>query len=319
MKKILLCLTILSASALLSGCNTLKKVANEINSNIKNELENFNTNTVFPSRLETAQKLIDYFNAKDTSALKELLCERSQNLNDIEEQIQDAFYFIDGNIISFDKDVNGMESESIDHGTKKEEMRESIIKVITDESKSYTIYVSENLIYSKDLKREGITEIIIKSNDDKSEAAIGYAWQDLYTEGRRIAYESSKALGENDDSAFCELLSDTLAEADETKKNISMAMDFLDGTPYFGKITGDGLRYDGRHDIDVTVYEEETVENGEPVSIYLTIHCENIETDAERTFSSEIEAYIQNDEHPELIGITKFILFDEKKNNIIIE
>lgn len=319
-KKIIFCMTILSALVLLSGCNIFKAVVEQARNNIKNEIAHLQeTKPTFPSRLETAQEIINYFNSEDTSLLKELLCERSQSLNDIEEQIQDAFYFIDGNIISFNEDVNGMESESIEHGTKTKEMRESIIRVITDNENSYTIYVTENLIYSKDPKREGITEIIIKNTDDESETVIGYSWQDLYTEGKRIAYESSKVLGEGNDSAFCKLLSDTLAESTETQKNISKAMDFFDGMPYFGKVSGDGLRYDGKHDIHVTVDEEETVENGEPVCIHLTIHCENIETDAGRTFTSEIEAYIRNDEQPELIGITKFILFDEEKNSIIIE
>jgi len=39
-------------------------------------------------------------------------------------------------------------------------------------------------------------------------------------------------------------------------------MDFFEGMPYFGKVPDDNLEYDGKHDIHVTVYEEETVEKG---------------------------------------------------------
>lgn len=305
----IICTSALSLTAFLSGCGILDNVID----NIKRQSE-------LPSNLEIAQELAACFNDKDTSALKEMLCERSQDLDDIDEQIQDAFDFIDGNIISFDENVTGSEGKSNRYGTTTELDRFfSIDDIVTDTKQEYSIYVSENLIYLNDPKREGITQIIIENESDDSKIEVGYSWQEFYTEGRDIASKAAKALGEGDDYAFSQLLCDDLAESPETQKNISKAMDFFEGMPYFGKVPDDNLEYDGKHDIHVTVYEEETVENGEPVCIKLKIDCENIDTDADRIFTSEIEAYIQNDENPKLIGITKFILFDEDKNSIIIE
>lgn len=315
-KKIVLCIAVSSTAIIFNGCNTFKSIIEQA----KNEIANFSTETNFPSSLETAQNLIDNFNEKNSYLIKESLCKRSQNLTDIEEQIQNAFDFIGGNIISFNEDVNGAEEQSIESGKKTIETRDIIIRdIVTDDGKSFDIYAEENLIYTKDPKRVGITNIFIRNNEDESEISIGYSWQDLYTEGRDIANSSAEALGTNDYSAFTDLLSESILDKPETQENISKTMNFFDGMPYFGKVPGDGLNYAGKHDTHVTVDEEETVENGEPVCIHLTIHCENIETDTGRIFSSEIEAYIQNDSNPELIGITKFILFDEDGNSIIIE
>lgn len=309
LKHTIICVSALSLTIFLSGCSILNNAINEIK-----------RRSDLPSNLEIAQELVACFNNEDVSTLKKMLCERSQNLDDIDAQIQDAFDFIDGNIISFDENVTGSEGESNRYGTTTELDRFfSIDDIVTDTKQEYSIYVSENLIYLNDPKREGITQITIENESSNSKIEVGYQWQEFYTEGRKIASEAAKALGEGDDLAFSQLLCDALAESTETQKNISKAMDFFEGMPYFGKVPDDGLKYDGKHDIHVTVYEEETVENGEPVCIKLKINCENIDTDADRIFTSKIEAYIQNDENPELVGITKFILFDEDKNSVIIE
>lgn len=307
----IICILSLSLTAFLGGCGILD-IADNVIDNIKSQSE-------LPSNLETAQELIDCFNNKDTSALKEMLCERSQNLDDIDEQIQDAFDFIDGNVTSFDENVTGSEGKSTRHGTTTELDRFfSIDDIVTDAEQEYSIYVSENLIYKNDSKREGITQITIENESDESEIKIGYCWQEFYTEGRNIASQAADALGKCDKQAFSKLLSESLSSKSETQENIEEAMELFDGKPYFGKVPDDGLEYDGKHDIDVTVKEEETVEFGEPVCIKLDIHCENIETDTGRIFTSEIETYIQNDENPELIGITKFKLSDENENSVII-
>lgn len=304
-------LSVLSLMIFLSGCRVLD-IADNLIDNIKQESK-------LPTNLETAQELVNCFNNEDASALKEMLCQRSQELDDIDEQIQDAFDFIEGNITSFDENVTGSEGKSTEYGTTtKLDRFFSIDDIVTYAEQEYSIYVSENLIYQNDSKREGITQITIENESDESEVKIGYCWQEFYKEGRRIASGIADALGERDKQAFSELLSESLRSKSATQENIEETIECFDGKPYFGKVPDDGLEYDGKHDIHVTVKEEETVKCGEPICIKLDIHCENIETDTGRIFTSEIEAYIQNDENPELIGITKFKLSDEKGNRVMI-
>lgn len=304
-------LSVLSLMIYLSGCRVLD-IADNLIDNIKQESK-------LPTNLETAQELLNCFNNEDASALKEMLCERSRKLDDIDEQIQDAFDFIDGDITSFNENVTGSEGKSTRYGTTTELDRFfSIDEILTDTEQEYTIYVSENLIYQNDPKREGITQITIEDESDESKITIGYNWQEFYIDGRSFANKSAAALGDGDEEAFKELLSSSLLRKPETQENIEKAMEFFDGKPYFGKVPDDGLEYDGRHDLDVNVKEEETVEKGEPVCVKLYIYCENIETDAGRIFTSEIEAYIQNDDNTGKIGITKFKLSDEKGNSVMI-
>jgi hypothetical protein len=121
--------------------------------------------------LEISQNIVKCFNENNVQGLKTLLCNKTQNLSDIDEQIQAGFDIINGNIISFDEnDLNVSEGQSISNGTTtKLDRIWSINDITTDSSETYSISVRINIIYEEDKAREGITELIVSDSSEKKQ------------------------------------------------------------------------------------------------------------------------------------------------------
>jgi len=131
-----------------------------------------------PSNLQLAQdmgqRIIDAFIAEDEDALYAVLSEKAQNFYRTKEQIQEAFDFIEGEIISYELARHtGGGSKAIEGGVVVHESISSIIRFIkTDTGHTYQIIASYVLI---DKDRDGTLGIsgIILSLCDESGDPIG--------------------------------------------------------------------------------------------------------------------------------------------------
>lgn len=291
-----------------SGCSNIKKMANSILDNTKQ-----------PTNLEISQNVLNCFDNNSVQELKALFCARTQGIEDIDEQIQNGFEFFNGKVTSFDENVLGSEGESVDHGTVKELSRTLHIENIkTDSGKTYQLYVSINLIYKNDKKREGITDITITNTDDDRRFEIGYSWPDHYTEGRKLSIDIVNALGDGDADELKDVMCEKVLEQSDIDEQINSAFEFFDGKALMGKVEGSKLNYDGKHDFKTKVSDDEIIDGHEPVRTSIYAYCDNIETNADRIYELEFYAELFNDDEEEYEGVSQITIFDENGNKVVI-
>ncbi len=122
---------------------------------------------------ECALKVMDCFINKDSETLKEMFCSKAKIRPDFDEQINEAFEFIDGNIISYDDYIISCSSVSYDDGKLVERYYGPIIRnVKTDTQRTYKLYVNLYTVYNKDEGRIGINSFSIYE-DESNEHTVG--------------------------------------------------------------------------------------------------------------------------------------------------
>ncbi|MCM1525045.1 MAG: DUF5104 domain-containing protein, partial [Ruminococcus sp.] len=122
---------------------------------------------------ECALKVIDCFINKDSETLKELFCSKVKNKVDFDEQIDEAFEFVKGNIISYDDHITSSSSVDYDEGKLvKRHYGPSIKNIKTDAKRTYKLYINLYTVYDKDEEQVGITSLTIYENED-SEYRLG--------------------------------------------------------------------------------------------------------------------------------------------------
>jgi hypothetical protein len=129
---------------------------------------------------EVAQEIMDAVIEKDEELLFSLLSQNQQNYHKISEQIQEAFDFIDGEIISYELPTNTLGGGKVLENGKviSENIRIDIKNVETNSGKKYHIIIQYFLIFKEDINVEGIRLIRINLIDDSSKivdnVTIGY-------------------------------------------------------------------------------------------------------------------------------------------------
>lgn len=294
---ICIALSVILTALCFSGCSFVNSIIDKKN---------------IPDSLEYSQKIIDCFNNHDKSALKELLCEKTKNLEDIDEQIQKSFDFIKGKLISYNKDVCGAEEESIDHGTTNQLTRDLIIQnALTDKNITYRIDVTVNYIYLKDKERKGITQIYIENEKDGSQIVLGYPWPDHHLDGAKKANEIAESINNNDFEELKSYFTSNIQKLNKIDRQIDRVINFVDGRILMGKVEDDGLRYDGKHDFDTDVTDKKIIINHEPVKTTLEVHCTNMETDTGRVYEMYFTYILLDDEDWDNEGVVKIQILDE--------
>jgi len=116
---------------------------------------------------ECALKVMDCFINKDSETLKEMFCSKAKIRPDFDEQINEAFEFIDGNIISYDDYIASMDEVAYEEGKAVERYYVPIIDDIkTDKNRTYKIAIRLYTVFDEDEGRVGITSVTIRENDD---------------------------------------------------------------------------------------------------------------------------------------------------------
>ena len=160
-----LCLALIMAAV--QGCGPLPSRVDMLNAlAAKEQKEN----------LETSKNLLDCFSSKNAEGLKELLCKRTRDLADIDDQILASFDFFSGSVVSFDENkLSGTEDSSIRKGKTTRLVRSwNIYDITTDTGDIYEIYVHKYYIWLDDISREGISQVSIYSSGEK--LTIGRKW-----------------------------------------------------------------------------------------------------------------------------------------------
>lgn len=117
---------------------------------------------------ECALKVIDCFINKDSETLKEMFCSRAKIDPDFDKKIEEAFEFIDGNIISYDDYIACDSGVEYDEGKVVERYYGPSIKNIkTDAQRTYNLYFDLYTVYDKDEEKVGITSLTIYERERK--------------------------------------------------------------------------------------------------------------------------------------------------------
>ena len=260
------------------------------------------------AKIEISQKIVDCFNEKDTESIVNILCKKTQEIADIKEQIRKGFEFVKGNIVSYDKEFEAAgEGQSTEYGETLEfDNGWTINDVTTDIGEVYTIYV-HMFVLDTDKNREGVSNFSITDKSD-AERAIGYRWTKYDYDGITLAHNAVKAISDEDLNGLKALFCAKSLENNDIENQMQSGFKFFEGKATFGEVKGQPGTFDGNHDFRSEVKDEEIIENYKPVQTYISVFCENIETDTNKIYTLELYAYLLNIDNQAYQGISQIII-----------
>ncbi len=307
--KFIYIILICSIFLFLQGCSFIQYRLNLL------ELE---VNRAKKYELELTNDVLNCFNEKDTDALKTLLCAKTQDLTDIDEQIQACFDLFKGKVISFEDNLMGYEGESVESGhTTRLERAWKIKDIVTDEDKEYEIYIYTYVINEKDKDKEGISDLTVTCSDGK-EVKIGYRWPSYYHEASELSHKVISAFSENDIAGLKSMFCKRTLDITDINEQLQTAIEFFEGKATLGMVEGESLDYNRDHDYTTTVNDEEIVENNEAIRTSISVYNENIETDAGRIYSLEFYSYLLASDDETFEGISQIIITDDAGTKQVI-
>ncbi|MBO5449119.1 MAG: DUF5104 domain-containing protein [Ruminococcus sp.] len=121
------------------------------------------------------QTTIDAFINDDIETIKNIFCKNVSDSHNLNDEIQNAFDFIDGNIISYEK-INSEETGGTrrDGETIRRTGFSDIVGIKTDSGKSYEILLLCVLEYSEDVSHIGVQDISVYEVNYTSENYLSY-------------------------------------------------------------------------------------------------------------------------------------------------
>ena len=259
------------------------------------------------SKIEVSKKLIDCFKEKNSEGIINLLCERTQKIDDINEQISLAINFIDGKIISYNEEIeNGYEGNSISNGDFTTfDNSWTINDVKTDTGKTYTIDC-HMFVLDPDKSLEGVSNFIITNKKNK-EQQVGYKWDAYDYDVAALAKKAILAISDGNIDKLKSLFCTKSLESADIENQMKESFNFFEGKATFGKNKETGT-YDGNHDFDTKINDEVKIKNYKPSSIFISAFIENIETDIGKTYEMELSAYLKNEETNSHKGISQIVI-----------
>lgn len=125
-----------------------------------------------PSRIarQYADDILYCFDNNDISKLKALFCKSIADSHDLDAEIQEAFKFFDGEIVSQGKSIGMSEGEVEIRNGKilKQTVYPSLLNITTDNGFEYSIYFCAYLVYENHYENIGITYInVVNSENEK--------------------------------------------------------------------------------------------------------------------------------------------------------
>ena len=113
--------------------------------------------------------IIKYFENKDIDGLKSMFCNKVQSEHNLDKEIEGAFEFINGKIISYDEPDGTVGGKTIKHGeTTKLEFMGNVknIKIDENEGVVYSLYFNSYAVHQEDASKVGVTNIRIFLKDE---------------------------------------------------------------------------------------------------------------------------------------------------------
>lgn len=257
-------------------------------------------------RFETSDTLVAAINARDTQTIKSLFCEKTQELPDIDEQIEAGYEFLGGKIKSYK--VSGStsyEGYANDYGTVSEYDFGSEIFITSDSGKEFGLYFKINYITSEK-PIAGMTFFNLYENksgyEDYEKRMVGYPWSSPYdAEGGVITARLVKAIANKDENGLKKLLHEKTLESPTLADEIRAVFDFFDGAPVFTE-RADGL-YDYSDDEKDFTCSVSGIAREEADRLRIRVIARPVCTDTGKRYELEFIATLSADSKHELIGI----------------
>ncbi len=265
-------------------------------------------------RYEMSETIMDAFKNKDVAAVKNLFCPKSQEIGDIDGQIEKTFSFMEGDIQSYEiSKSTGYESVSKDYGKITQYTFGNSIFINTDAGRKYELYLN---VHFKELDNviEGMTFYTLSEHDreyeDMKRCRAGFGWSSPFdAELGIISADLIKAVAGKDASAVKSLMCFEALQNERLDEEIGAVFEFFDGTPLFSERV-DGLYNsdDNENDFNCRVlgYEIKRDGDGNATEVWCSVITQNILTDSGRSYNLDFSVYLQNDEAPALKGISGF-------------
>lgn len=154
MKKNLICVLIITIF-ILSSCGGRYEIKNSRHSD------------------EISEIIISCFDDKDVDKMKDIFCSYVQDMDNLEDEIEDAFDEVEGKVISYNSVYYGSDGSIRDGKWKIKRDQTEIREIETDKGEEFIIKFSEYIIYDEDKDKEGVYFIQLRDKDYNVLCTIG--------------------------------------------------------------------------------------------------------------------------------------------------
>ncbi len=269
-------------------------------------------------RHEMSETMITAFKTKDVTAVKDLFCPKSQQLDGIDSQIEATFDFMEGDISSYKISSSiGYEGCSTDYGKVTEYEFNSDTFITTDLGRQYKLSI--DVIYiGEDSSIEGLTSYYIREfdrgDDDYKICRAGYGWTSPYdAECGVLSAQLITAIASKDANELKSLFCAKALESETMDAEIQSVFDMFEGEPIFNE-RADGLyNYtDAEDDFSCRVlgYDITKDKSGTPIAVWVHVLTRPVCTDAGEKYRLDFVAYLCSDKKPEIEGVSYLSLED---------
>ncbi len=115
---------------------------------------------------QQSQAIIEHIENKNSEGLKAMFCEKLKSRDNIDNEIEELFDFIDGEIVSYDTPYGSVQSKSATpKGTEELGLDGDISNIKTSTGKIYVVTFYSYLINKEDEDSVGITTVSIFDED----------------------------------------------------------------------------------------------------------------------------------------------------------
>ncbi len=117
---------------------------------------------------QQSSQIIKCFENKDKDRLKSMFCKTVSDKCNLDEEIQEAFDFINGEIVSYDEPHGISGGASFEDGERiRQSLRGHISYIKTDTDKTYNLRFHSYLIFKANKNNVGVTNISLILQNDK--------------------------------------------------------------------------------------------------------------------------------------------------------
>ena len=121
---------------------------------------------------DRSKELLSYLENDDAEGLKSMLCEMTRESPTIDEEIEAALAFFEGEIISRDKELGSSEKSVRNGEIVYMSVNPAINNIKTDKEQIYRIKFYVQVVNAKSPEKEGVSEIVI-TNAEGEKCVIG--------------------------------------------------------------------------------------------------------------------------------------------------
>lgn len=267
---------------------------------------------------ETATAFGKAFIERDEAAVKGMFCQKTQELSDLQEEIENTFSYLDGNVASYRIGERGYEGYGSEFDVVDEYEFEGNMFMTTDKGTQYNLsfhikYITEDSI--KGLNRYSLSELYKDGH-----CSAGYNWSTPYDgDCGKLCAKLIKHLANGEQSEIESLICGQIKQNAETRQSIAQAITAFEGNPLFIE-RADGLYNKSTAETDIYIHIWDIIKknaDGEIESVWLNLSVQSIKTAADKNYDLEITLFLKNASAPQREGISFFKLTDNSEKSSV--